>query len=84
MSLRRTVRTRTLEICIEFKRSYQPKSNLVKDKNGDLHADSHNILNRWKTYISQLLNVHSVNIRQTEIHRAEPLVLDPIHFEFRI
>jgi hypothetical protein len=31
----------------EFKRGYQPKSNLVKNKNGDL-ADSHNILNRWK------------------------------------
>jgi hypothetical protein len=32
----------------EFKRVYQPKSNLVKDENGDLLADSHSILNRWK------------------------------------
>jgi hypothetical protein len=31
----------------EFKRGYQPKNNLVKDENGDLLADSHNILNRW-------------------------------------
>jgi hypothetical protein len=31
-----------------FKRSYQPRSNLVKDENGDLLADSHIILNRWK------------------------------------
>jgi hypothetical protein len=30
----------------EFKRSYQPRSKLVKDENGDLLADSHNILNR--------------------------------------
>jgi hypothetical protein len=30
----------------EFKRSYQPRSNLVKDENGDLPADSHNILKR--------------------------------------
>jgi hypothetical protein len=30
----------------EFKRGYQPRSNLVKDENGDLLADSHNILNR--------------------------------------
>jgi hypothetical protein len=29
-----------------FKRGYQPRSNLVKDENGDLLADSHNILNR--------------------------------------
>jgi hypothetical protein len=32
----------------DFKRSYQPSSNLVKGENGDLLADSHNILNRWK------------------------------------
>jgi hypothetical protein len=31
----------------ECKRGYQPRSNLVKDENGDLPADSHNILNRW-------------------------------------
>jgi hypothetical protein len=44
----------------EFKSSYQPRSNLVKDENCDL-ADSHIILNRRKNYISQLLNVHSVS-----------------------
>jgi hypothetical protein len=27
-----------------FKRGYQPRNNLVKDENGDLLADSHNIL----------------------------------------
>jgi hypothetical protein len=30
----------------EFKRGYQPRSNLVKDENGDLFADSNNIVNR--------------------------------------
>jgi hypothetical protein len=33
----------------------------VKDENGDLLADSHNILNRWKNYFSQLLNVRRVS-----------------------
>jgi hypothetical protein len=33
----------------------------VKDENGVLLADSHNILNRWKNYFSQLLNVHNVS-----------------------
>jgi hypothetical protein len=28
----------------DFKRGYQPRTNLVKDENGDLLADSHNIL----------------------------------------
>jgi hypothetical protein len=51
-----------------------PTWNLVKDKNGDLLADSHNALNRWKNQFCQLLNVHGVNnVRQTEIHTAEPL-----------
>jgi hypothetical protein len=35
---------------IEFKKGYQPSTNLVKDENGGLLADSHNILNRWKNY----------------------------------
>jgi hypothetical protein len=28
----------------------EPGSELVKDENGDLLADSHNTLNRWKKY----------------------------------
>jgi hypothetical protein len=64
MSLQRTVRKRTLQTCIEeyitLKRGRQCRSNLVKDENGDSLADSHNILNRWKNYFSQLLNVHRV------------------------
>jgi hypothetical protein len=28
----------------EFKRGYQPRNNVVKNKNGNLLADSHNIL----------------------------------------
>jgi hypothetical protein len=36
----------------------------------------------WKNYFSQLLNVHGVSdVRQVEIHTAEPLVLEPSHFE---
>jgi hypothetical protein len=68
----------------EFKRGYQPISNLMKDRNGDL-ADSHNSLNRWKKYFSQLLNVHRVSdVRQIEIHTAEPLIPDPSPFEVEI
>jgi hypothetical protein len=50
----------------------------VKVENGDLLVDSRNILNRWKNYFSQLFNVHSVSdVRQIEVHMAEPLVPDP-------
>jgi hypothetical protein len=50
----------------EFKKGYQPRSNLVNDEKCDLFADSHNILNTWKNYFSQLLIVHRVSdVRQT-------------------
>jgi hypothetical protein len=50
----------------------------VKDYNGDLFVDSHTILNRWKNYFSQLLNVHNVSeVRQIEVYMAEPLVPGP-------
>jgi hypothetical protein len=68
-----------------FKRGYQPRNNLVNDENGDLLADSQNILNRWKNYFSQLLNVHNVSdVRQIEVHRAEPLVPGPSRLEIEI
>ena len=47
-------------------------------KKGDLVADSHSILARWRNYFSQLLNVHGVNeIGQAETHTAEPSVPEP-------
>jgi hypothetical protein len=68
-----------------FKRSHQYRSNLVKDENGDLLADPHNVLNRWKNYFSQLLNVHRVSdVRQINIRTAEPLVPDRRPFEVEI
>jgi hypothetical protein len=69
----------------EFKRGYQPGNNLAEDENADLLADSHNILNRWKSYFSQLWNVHNVcDVRQIEIHTAEPLVPGLGHLEVKI
>jgi hypothetical protein len=62
----------------EFKKGYQPRSDLVKDERGDLLADPHKILNRWKNYFCQLLNVHGAGgVRQTEMHTAEPFVPQP-------
>ena len=63
-----------------FKQGCQPRTNIVKDEKGDLVAEFHSNLARWRNYFSQLLNirVHGVNdVRQTEIHTAEPLVPGP-------
>jgi hypothetical protein len=63
---------------------YQPRNNLVKDKNGDFLADLHNILNRWNNS-RQLLNVHNVSdVMQIEIHTADPSVHGPSHLEGEI
>jgi hypothetical protein len=57
----------------------------VNDENGDLLEDYHNVLNRWKNYFSQLLNVHNVcDVRQTEVHTTEPLVPGPNRLEIEI
>jgi hypothetical protein len=54
----------------------------VKDDNTDLLAKFRDILNRWKNYFSQLLNVQMVSdVGHIEIHTAEPLVSDPSPFE---
>jgi hypothetical protein len=47
----------------------------VKNENGDLLADSHNILNRYKNEFSQFLAVFRISdVRQTGILIAKPLV----------
>ena len=42
----------------DFKKEYQPRCNIVKDENGDLVADSHIIVARWRNYFYHLFNVH--------------------------
>jgi hypothetical protein len=61
-----------------FKKGYQPRTNIVKEEKGDLVPASHSILARWKNHFSQQLNEHGVNdVRKTETHTAEPLVSEP-------
>jgi hypothetical protein len=89
MSLQRTTRTRTLETCTEKEINLRgvtrgvTRSNFVKDENGDLLADSHNILNGWKQYLCQLLNVHKVSdVTQIGTHTAQSLARDRSYFGF--
>jgi hypothetical protein len=66
----------------DFKRDYQPRTNLVKNEKGNLVADSHSILAGWRNQFSQLLSIHGFKIvRQTEVCMAEPLAPEPSAFE---
>ena len=68
-----------------FKKRYQPRCNIVKDEKGDLVADSHSVVARWRNYFSQLFNVHGVkDVGQAEIHIAEPLVPEPSASEIEL
>jgi hypothetical protein len=50
--------------------------NLRKGTNLKLNPQS--VLNRWKNFFNQVLNVHGVqDVRQMDIHMAEPLVPEP-------
>jgi hypothetical protein len=69
----------------DFRKGYQPRTTILKDEKGDVFADSHSIMTRWRNYFSQLLNVHGVNdVGQVEIHTAEPLVPEPSAFEVEL
>jgi len=64
---------------------YQPRCNKFKDEKGDLVADSHSIVVRWRNYFSQLFSVHGVkDVGQAEIHTAEPLIPEPSAFEVEL
>jgi hypothetical protein len=59
----------------EFKKGYQARINIIKDENGNLLADPQSALNMWKNIFNQVLNVPEVHdVRQMDIHKAEPLV----------
>jgi hypothetical protein len=59
----------------EFKRGCQPRINIIKDGNGNLFADPQSVLNRWKNFFNQVLNIHGFHdVRQMDIHMANPLV----------
>jgi hypothetical protein len=61
-----------------FKKEYQPRTLIEKEEKVDLVADSHSIMTRLRNYFSKILNVHGVSdVRQAEIHTAEPLVPEP-------
>ena len=64
---------------------FNPITNIIKDEEGDLVTDSHSILGMWQNYFSQLFSAHGVSdLRQTEIHTAQPIVPELSAFEFEM
>ena len=69
----------------DTKKGYKLRTRIVKDEKGDLVADTHSIMARWRNYFSQILNVHGdSDVRQAEIHTAESLVPEPSVLEVEL
>jgi hypothetical protein len=69
----------------EFEKGYQPRINIINDENANLLADPQGVLNKWKLFFNQVLNVHGLHdSRQMDIHTAEPLVPEPSLVEVEI
>jgi hypothetical protein len=57
----------------------------VRYEDGDLLADSYNILKRWKNYFSQLLNVHHASdIMEIEVLPAVLLLPGHSNVELQV
>jgi hypothetical protein len=58
----------------DLKKGYQARTNIVRMRRV-IWFNSHSILARWRNPFSEQLNVSGFHdVRQTEIHTAEPLV----------
>jgi hypothetical protein len=71
-------------VIFEFKKRYQPTTDVVYE-NDNLLSDIHIILKEWKNYLFYLVNVRGINdVKQTDMHTGEPLVLEHYSFEVPI
>jgi hypothetical protein len=69
----------------EFRKGCHRRINFIKNENGNLFADPHSVLNRLKNVFKQVLTVRGVHdVRQMDIHTAEPLMPEPSVVEVEI
>ena len=67
------------------RKGFQARTNIIRNGNGDMIADSRSILDRWKNYFDQLLNVHvEQDIEDEVLQTAEILVTEPSVLEIEM
>jgi len=65
-----------------FNDGYKPRINVIKDDKGDLFTDSYSTVASWSKLCCQPLNAFEVSdVRQRDIHTADPVVPEPSAFE---
>jgi hypothetical protein len=69
----------------DFKKGYQPRTNILQDVKCDLVTDFRSILARQRKHFLRVFNVRGINdVRLTDIQTAEPLVPEPSAFEIEL
>jgi hypothetical protein len=73
MSLKLIIETKILRDLyrgiMNLKKGYRLRINIIKDTNSNLLTDSQSVLNRWKNFFNQVLNIRGFrNVRQMDIH----------------
>jgi hypothetical protein len=69
----------------EIKKLYQSRINIIMYENGNLLADPQSVWNMWKNIFNHVLNVRGFHdVRQMDIHMAEPLIPEPSLVELEI
>jgi len=68
----------------DCKKGYKSRTDVVKDEKGDLFVDSNCIVDMWRNFIPQLLNVHGLVMLGRQKHTEEPLVPEPSAFEVEL
>jgi len=64
---------------------FNPRTNIVKDEEGDFVTEFLHILFMWWKYFSQHFCVHGVSdLRQTEIYTAQSIAPELSAFEFEM
>ena len=83
----RTFKTNQLYNFLQYTLVSSQSFSLKKIIGFSLFCNMYNnsIMTRWRNYFSQLLNVHGAKeVRQAQIHTAEPLVPEPSDFEVEL
>jgi hypothetical protein len=71
----------------DFKEVYQPRTKIVNGEKVNLVTDCHSILTRWRNHFSHLFSLRVygiIDVRQIEIHTAEPLLPEPSAYAFEM
>ena len=70
----------------EIRGGHQSRTDMIKDENGNLLGDTKSILNRWRNYFNNVLNINDReegSFNENTIHTAEPFIVEPDELDIK-